>query len=81
MSVEIREGQVVIEGTMSVEEVEGLVAVLDELGSAERARVDMSNCLHMHTAGVQVLRNRHCEVIAWPKVSEWTEWLRAGLHS
>lgn len=80
MAVEVQDGQLIIEGMVPVEEVEDLVEALESLDPNEPASVDLSKCLHLHTAGVQALRIRRCKVIAWPEASEWTEWLKAGLE-
>lgn len=81
MSVEVLESAVRITDKVQIEALDELVQAVDtylDQGHKE-VRVDLSECLHLHTGAVQLLMKRRARVIAWPPPSEWTEWLRAGL--
>ncbi|MEL6185197.1 MAG: hypothetical protein AAFU79_11285 [Myxococcota bacterium] len=78
MSTELRDGVLHVEGKIPVDQVEGLLETLE--GCEPGLRVDLSKCLHLHTAGVQALRSCGAKVIAWPEPSDWSQWLEAALE-
>lgn len=78
MLFEVRDEVLHIEGKIPVDQVEGLLTVLEEGGEGQR--VDLSKCIHLHTAGVQALKYCAAQVIAWPPSSEWRLWLETALE-
>ena len=83
MAVEVRDDGLVVMGNVSIEEVEAFAEALDsvETNADGRLRVDLGECLYLHTGAVQLLMKKQCEVMAWPQSSEWTLWLKAGLQT
>lgn len=84
MACEEREGRLVVRGEVPIEEVEALVSALDALRARQDESrpipVDLGECIHMHTAGIQAMLERNVEVMSWPPESDWTHWLRAGFE-
>lgn len=83
MAFEISNEEMKVSGEVSVEEVEALIEQLNQLQEeigTRPVKVDLSECVHMHTAAVQVLMHRGCEVSKWPAPTEWVSWMQAGLE-
>lgn len=83
MAFEVKEEGLAVRGEVAIEEIEDLVGALEglreQLGD-KPIRLELADCLHMHTAGVQALLEMNCEVMSWPVESDWSQWLRAGFE-
>lgn len=80
MAYEFGSTTVVLEGNLSVEDIEGFKEAFEAwCDKAKTPKVDLQKCLHIHSAGVQFLMKTKCEIVEWPPSSEWTMWLKAGL--
>lgn len=80
MAVEITEDRLKIEGYLQAEDLEALDEALRGLEEGEKKpSVDLSECIHMHTGGVQMLMKQGLTIVAWPEASDWTDWIRSAL--
>jgi hypothetical protein len=61
---------------VSVEEAEGLLEWLQQQPSA---KVDLSDCCHLHTANLQVLMAAKPAISRWPEDAKLRAWLEAAL--
>jgi hypothetical protein len=61
---------------VSVEEAEGLLEWLQQQPSA---KVDLSDCCHLHTANLQVLMAAKPTIFRWPEDARLRAWLVAAL--
>ena len=77
MAVEFQNNRVMFTEFVGVEEAEGL---LNWLQKNPGARVDLSLCLHLHPANVQVLMAAKTPVATWPHDSELRFWLESVLN-
>jgi len=64
--------------TITVEEAEGLLEWLQTRRSV--AKLDLSACVHMHTANVQVLMAAEANIVNWPTDASLAEWLKTSLN-
>ena len=62
--------------TVGVEEAEGLVAWLKE---HPRAKLNLTECVHLHAAHLQVLMASGVAISAWPRDAGLKRWLMAAL--
>ena len=76
MPIEYKKKQVLLCDIVSVDEAEGL---LEWLQNKPGARVDLSQCTHLHPANLQVLMAAGCKVSAWPVDAALTAWLATAL--
>jgi hypothetical protein len=72
MSIEFKKNQAVFHDVVSVEETECL---LEWLQKKSVAKVDLSECSHLHPANLQVLLAAKAKIVAWPKNAELRAWL------
>lgn len=76
MSIEFNDNVALLQGIVSVEDAEPLLAWLTE--GAERA-VDLSACTHLHPANLQVLLATRVPVLARPADTTLDAWLQTVL--
>ena len=76
MPIEFKKKQAFLRDIVTVDEAEGL---LEWLQSKPGARVDLSQCSHLHPANLQVLMAAACRVSAWPADAELSAWLQTAL--
>ena len=76
MAIEYKKNRVVIGGVVSVEDAE---ALLEWLQKKSAAKVDLSECTHLHPANLQVLMAAKAAVSAWPADSGLAAWLKSAL--
>ena len=76
MSIEYRKSLAVFKDVVNVEEAE---ALLEWLQKKQGARVDLSACVHLHPANLQVLMVAAPTITSWPRDSVLTEWLKSAL--
>ena len=76
MPIEFKRNRVLFRDEVSVEEAEGL---LEWLQNKSSAKVDLSECGHMHTADLQVLMTAKARVTGWPRNAELRAWLEPAL--
>ncbi len=76
MAIEFRKNLAVFHDVVSVEEAEGL---LEWLQKKPAARIDLSGCVHLHPANLQVLMAARTTITGWPKDAEFASWLRSAL--
>ena len=76
MPIEYKKKQVFLRDIVTVDEAEGL---LEWLQSKHGARVDLSQCSHLHPANLQVLMAAACRVSAWPADTSLRAWLETAL--
>lgn len=78
MPIEFEKHRAVFRGAVAVEEAEGL---LEWLQNEPSAKVELSECSHLHTANLQVLMAAKAEVASWPNDSDLCAWLATALKS
>ncbi|MBK1679766.1 hypothetical protein [Rhodocyclus tenuis] len=76
MPIEFRKNQALLTEVVSVEDAEGL---LEWLQKKPGARIDLSACMHLHPANLQVLIAASVAIVAWPADAAFTGWLRSAL--
>jgi len=76
MPMEFKKKQVFLRDIVSVDEAE---ALLEWLQNKPGARVDLSQCSHLHPANLQVLMAAGCRVSAWPQDASFSAWLQTAL--
>ena len=76
MPIEFKKKQAFLRDIVTVDEAEGL---LEWLQSKPGARVDLSECSHLHPANLQVLMAAACRVSAWPADAALSAWLQTAL--
>ena len=76
MPIEFKKKQAFLRDIVTVDEAEGL---LEWLQSKPGARVDLSQCSHLHPANLQVLMAAACRVSAWPADAALSAWLQTAL--
>ena len=77
MPIEYKKNLVLLSDVVSVEEAEGL---LEWLHKKPAAKVDLSNCSHLHLANLQVLMAAKVRIAAWPKDANLCAWLMTALN-
>ena len=78
MPVQFIKNKVVVKDVASVEEAENL---LEWLQKKPVAKIDLSECTHLHVANLQVLMAAQTLVTAWPKDIALRSWLETVLKS
>jgi hypothetical protein len=76
MPIEFKKNRAVFQDDVSVEEAEGL---LEWLQKKPTGKVDLSACLHLHTANLQVLMVAKAGITSWPQNAELRAWLEPAL--
>jgi hypothetical protein len=76
MAIEFRKSLALFKEVVSVEEAEGL---LEWLQKKPGARIDLSACVHLHPANLQVLMAARPTITAWPRDAALAGWLKSGL--
>jgi len=77
MGIEYRGNRAVFVDFVGVDEAEGLLGWLQTVAGA---RVDLSLCVHLHPANLQVLMAAHTPVAQWPNDPELRMWLESALQ-
>lgn len=75
MTMALNEGTLVCADTLTVEDAETLLQLLQQ--GCER--VDLGACTQVHAASLQVLMAAGLPVMAWPQQQSLAYWLRAAL--
>jgi hypothetical protein len=78
MPIEYKKNRVVFRDEVTVEEAE---ALLEWLQTRPSAKVDLSACVHLHTASLQVMMAAKINVSSWPKNIELRAWVEPALKS
>jgi hypothetical protein len=78
MPIEFKKNRAVFRDEVSIEEAEGL---LEWLQTRPAASVDLSACIHLHTANLQVLMTAKAGISSWPRNAELRGWLEPALKS
>lgn len=78
MPIEYKKNQVLLRDMAIVDDAEGL---LEWLQNKPTARVDLSECTHLHPANLQVLMAAGCRNIIWPKDAPLRAWLETALKT
>jgi hypothetical protein len=76
MAIEYKKNQAIFRDVVSVEEAEGLLEWLQKKPSA---KVDLSACVHLHPANLQVLMAARPTIVAWPRDAALAEWIKSAL--
>ncbi len=77
MTTVYKESTVVLSEVVSVEEAEDL---LEWLHAHPKGMVDLYDCVHLHTAVLQVLMAARPSIASWPKDAAFGAWLKAALN-
>ena len=76
MAIQFRKSLAIFMDVVSVEEAE---ALHEWLQKRPEAKVDLSACVHLHPANLQLLMATGATVTAWPKEAELAEWIKTAL--
>jgi len=76
MAIIYQQTVAVFQGTVAVEEADGL---LEWLSKSTNNRVAFNHCDFLHTANLQVLMAAKPIIAAWPKDADLRDWLKAAL--
>jgi hypothetical protein len=76
MPIEYKNDHAFFRDAVSVEEAEGL---LEWLQLKPSAKVDLSQCCHLHTASLQVLMAAKPAISRWPEDARLRAWLESAL--
>lgn len=76
MPIEFSQDRALFLHEVGVEEAEGL---LEWLQNRPAAKVDLSECSHMHTANLQVLMAAKPLIAHWPENPDLRAWLEPAL--
>jgi hypothetical protein len=77
MAIEYKKNQAIFRDVVSVEEAEGLLELLQKKPST---KVDLSACVHLHPANLQVLMAARPTISAWPRDAAFAEWIQSALN-
>lgn len=75
MTIEFTEQMARFGNTVEVEDTE---ALLEWLQTHPQAGLDLAECLHIHTANLQVLLAAKPKLVSWPKDEALASWLRSA---
>ena len=78
MPIEYKKNRASFLGMVSVDDAEGLLEWLQKKPSAT---ADLTECIHLHPADLQVLLAAETRIAAWPKDAELRAWLETVLKS
>ena len=76
MTIEYKKNRVLLHDVVGVEEAEGL---LEWLYKRPAAKVDFSDCVHVHPANLQALAILHPKIVEWPEDVAFAAWLKSAL--
>jgi len=76
MPIEFKKNQALFTEVVSVEEAETLLEWLQKKPSA---KLDLSACVHLHPANLQVMMAAGASIAAWPADAAFTGWLKSAL--
>ncbi len=76
MPLEYRKNQAFFRDVVGVEAAENLIEWLQKHPSA---KADLSDCLHLHPANIQVLLAGKTKIAAWPRDAGLKMWLESIL--
>jgi len=76
MPIEFKKNQALFTEVVSVEEAETLLEWLQKKPSA---KLDLSACVHLHPANLQVMMAAGVSIAAWPADADFAGWLRSAL--
>ena len=76
MAIEYKKKVAILSDIVSVDEAEGL---LQWLQNKAAPKVDLSGCIHIHPANLQVLMAAKCHVTDWPMDAGLRSWLVTAL--
>ncbi|MBK1719072.1 hypothetical protein [Thiocystis violacea] len=76
MAIEYKKNLAVFHDVVSVEEAE---ALLEWLQTKRTAKVDLTDCVHLHPANLQVLMAAKPAIQAWPTDAGLSAWLESAL--
>lgn len=76
MTIEFKKNQATFHHVVCVEDAEVL---LEWLQKKSTAKIDLSDCNHLHPANLQVLMAAKPSIIAWPKDADFAKWLQEAL--
>jgi hypothetical protein len=76
MAVNYKGNEAICSDLVSVDDAEPL---LEWLQAQSAARIDLSGCMHLHPANLQVLMAAKAVVSAWPTDNELASWLKGAL--
>lgn len=79
MNIELKDGVLHCRGTLTVEDAETLLSTLCGDAAGPAARIDLSACVHIHAASLQVLMAAAPAIVAWPDHAALAAWLRSAL--
>jgi hypothetical protein len=77
MPIEYKKNQATLREIVSVEDAEALLGWLQNKPSA---KIDLSDCSHLHPANLQVLMAAKCRVSAWPTDAGLRAWIEPALQ-
>jgi hypothetical protein len=78
MAILYKKNIAVFQNTVTVEEADGL---LEWLLLSTNSRVNLGECLNLHSANLQVLMAVKPTIAAWPKDANLCVWLKAALNT
>ena len=78
MAIQYKKNRAVFDDVVRVDDAEDLLAWLQK---HPEGKVDLAQCLHLHTATLQVLMAAHRHIAAWPQDQELKAWLQQTLKS
>lgn len=78
MAILYKKNIAVFQGTVTVEEADGL---LDWLLKGTKHKVNLAECQFVHAANLQVLMAGKPTIAAWPKDANLRVWLEAALNT
>jgi hypothetical protein len=78
MAITYKKNVALFDDAVSVEEAESL---LEWIQKNPKGKVDLSRCVHLHAADLQVLMAAKTAIAAWPQDENLKTWLLAALDS
>ena len=76
MAMRYHNKTILLTEVVGVEEAEELLGLLQ---NHPNAKLDLSACLHLHTANLQVLMATRAKIKAWPADARLAQWLHVAL--
>ncbi len=77
MAIKYKRNSAVFEGTVGVEEAEGLLAWIQK---HPKGTLDLESCTHVHAAQLQVLMAARIGIAHWPQDEVFGTWLKSALN-
>jgi hypothetical protein len=78
MAIHYKKNVAIFDDVVSVEEAEDL---LQWIQKNHKGKVDLSGCVHLHAANLQVLMAAQIPVAAWPRDESLKIWLLAAMNN